>query len=133
MLMIYEKIRGYLIIALIIIIITLFFFTVYYRYNYINTNLQLDNSLQENKILLSEISKQNKNITDYKKEIENQVILISEINRKSSAYQKYIDDLRIELKNKDIQKEIKEDPIKANSEINKSLNLQFKNIMDLTK
>jgi len=120
-------------IALIVAIITLFFFTVYYRYNYINTNLQLDNSLQENKILLSEISKQNKNITDYKKEIENQVILISEINRKSSAYQKYIDDLRIELKNKDIQKEIKEDPIKANSEINKSLNLQFKNIMDLTK
>lgn len=130
---IYEKFKSYIVLALIISLLILFFFTVYYRYNYINSNLQLENTMQQMSIIETEINRQNKNIIDYKKEIEDQVNLISKINEKSSVYQKDIELLKIKLDKKDIQEEIKKDPIKANNNINKDINIQFKNIMELTK
>ncbi len=129
----YEKIRAYIILSLILVIIVLFFFTVYYRYNYINSNLQIENIQQQNSLLQQEIIKQNKSISEYKEDIKNQINLISEINKKSSSYQKYIDYLRLELDKKNIQEDIKKDPVKANSEINNNINLQFNDIMDITK
>lgn len=131
--MIYDKIKNYILITLISSIVILFFFTVYYRYNYINSDLLFRQSNEKIQLLQSEITKQNKNITEYKKEIENQVLLISELNDKSRNYKKDIDELTIILNNRDIQKEIKTDKIKANININKELNIKFKNIMDLTK
>lgn len=131
--MIYDQIKKYIMLGLVSLLIICFFFTVYYRYNYINSDLLFKHSNEQNKLLQSEINKQNKNITEYKKEIEAQILSISELNDKSRNYKKYIDELTLTINNRDIQKEIKTDKLKANTEINKELNLKFKNIMDMTK
>lgn len=125
--------NKYIFIGILILTFIVSSVITFYKVKSDKLEYKLEQSNKNYSEVLDKLQEQERSIKEYQESLKRQDDKLKENKEKSIAYEKQIEDLKKEFDNLNLKKLIVEDPEKAKVIINEKINLQFKEINELTK